>query len=233
MTASRAVAVRAVVALLLMFVPVLLAYAAIPRFNFGWRIEPEHRVVLSSILQQSLTVDSALRGAAAFAQAPPGDGDDLAQSGEFLALASPSEPALLLRSRESVSEALAYAPANPRAWTLLCELDAAQSSPRIVSCLDTAFALTQYDWFTAERRMRLVAEEWPFLDESLRDKAVNVVLPMWTSPRWVNGWTLQYVLYDLSRSANGRQLLRAGFIADRDALRSFNRFVIQVRTDGR
>jgi hypothetical protein len=81
--------------------------------------------------------------------------------------------------------------------------------------------------------MLLLAAEWPYLDGPLRDSAVNIVLPMWNTDEWSNGSTLRYVLLDLSRTANGRQLLLAGLISDPEALRSFNRWAIGERIYGR
>ncbi len=225
--------IRVIFGVLLLSVPALLAWAAVPRFIFGLGTEGAHRLVLSATIGRSVPIESARAAAAAFEQAPRGDGDDRAWGAEFLALAARGNSVTLAQSRQLADEALADAPANPRAWTLLCALEANRSPALGVACLDTGFPIARYDWFTADWRMRLIAFEWPFLDETLRDSATSLILPMWNTAQWTNGMTLRPALYDLSRSDNGRQLLRAGLISDRETLRSFNRFVIRERIDGR
>jgi hypothetical protein len=224
--------VRVAIGALLLLVPAFLACTAIPRLVFGLRSEAAHRLVQAALVGQKVSGESARAAAAAFEQAPQGDGDDKAQVAEFLALAAGGNPAMYLHARQEVTEALAHSPANARAWTLVCEIDATIAPARAVACLDTDFAIARYDWFTAGRRMRLVAYEWPFLDETLRDSAASLIIPMWNTAQWANGLTLRDALYELSRTDDGRQLLRAGLIPDREALRSFNRFVIRERTDG-
>jgi hypothetical protein len=225
--------VRVAFGAVLLLVPAVLACAAVPRLVFGLRSEAAHRLVQAAIFGQPVPGESARAAAAAFQQAPPGDGDDEAQAAEFLALAAGGDRAMYLRARQEVTVALAHSPANARGWTLLCEIDATLSPAHAVACLDTGFVIARYDWFTAGRRIKLVAYEWPFLDEPLRDTAARVIIPMWNTAQWANGLTLRDALYDLSRSDDGRQLLRAGLISDRAVLRRFNRFVIRERTDGR
>ncbi len=225
--------VRIVFGTLLLVVPALFACAAIPRLIFGLRTEATYRLVMSATFGKSVPVDSARAAAEAFARAPSDDGGDRAMAAEFLALGALGDPATLARSFRIVSESLAHAPANPRAWTLLCELEANRSPARAVACLDASFTIGRYDWFTAGRRMRLVAFEWPYLDERLRDQAASLVIPMWnTWPQWTESVTLRKVLYELTRSDAGRQLLRAGLISEPETLRSFNRFVIKERMNG-
>jgi hypothetical protein len=222
--------VKIVIGVLFLSVPALLTYAAVPRMLFGLQTEPAHRLVLSATVGESVPVESAQIAAKVFERAPSDDGDDEAQAAEFLARTAGTNHTTLSQARREAIDALAHAPANPRAWTLLCEIKATEKVPsKVVACLDTVFSLVRYDWFTADRRMRLVAYEWPYLDQGLRDSAVELILPMWNSTQWIDGSTLRGTLYDLSRSEGGRQLLRAGLISDRQALRDFNRFVILER----
>jgi hypothetical protein len=229
---SKGRPVRIVIGMLLLCVPTLLAYAAVPRLLFGLQTEPAHRSVLSATSSESVSVESAQIAAKDFEGAPSDDGDDEAQAAEFLARTAGANRATLSQVRKEVIDALTHAPTNPRAWTLLCEIKTTEQMPaRTVTCLDTVFSLVRYDWFTADRRMRLVAYEWPYLDQGVRDSAVQLILPMWNSTDWIDGSTLRGALYDLSLSENGRQLLKAGMISDRQALRDFNRFVIHERMD--
>jgi len=229
---SKVVPVRTFLGIVLLIVPAALIYLAIPRFTFGLSSASTERLVLLATYQQSISLQAARAAATALERAPAEDGNDLAQASEFLALGAAGDSILLARSRASAIAAITHAPTNPLAWTLLCEAEASRRPLPAVSCLDTSFSLTRYDWFTADERMRLIAEEWPFLNESLRDSAAGLIIPMWYSAHWDYGLTLRNTLYNLSRSENGRQLLRAGFAGDRQALRDFNRFAIQKQFDG-
>jgi hypothetical protein len=230
MTNASALAIRTACAVLLLCVPVLLAAAALPRLAFGFQTEAADRLVLSATLGEPIPAASAQAAAAGFGRAPSDDGDDHVWEAEFTMLGPSPDTE---RARRVVSEALADAPANVRGWILLCELEANASPMRGVGCLDTGYFIAQFDWFTTDRRMQLIAREWPYLDERLRDAATQAILPMWHTTEWSNALTLHGALYDLSRSDDGRQLLRAGFIADREEMHAFNRFVIEERMNGR
>lgn len=117
---------------------------------------------------------------------------------------------------------------------MFCQIESRRNPQAAVACLDRAFTIAPYDWYTAGRRMALVADNWPYLDLKLRDEAANLVLPMWrtTYPEWTFSLHFYDELYALTLSENGRALLRAGFISDRDALRAFNRFVMDERFNG-
>ncbi len=218
---------------MLLGVPAILSVLAAPRLVGGLGIEPAYRLVGEATLGVPLSASATRAAASAYAGVATDDADNLAQRAEFLKLADGNDPRKLLEVRELLIRSLTHAPVNPRAWTLLCRVEAKQSPARAVACLDTGFFVAPFDWFITGQRMSLVAAEWPYLDERLRDAAANEILPMWNSAGWSNGRTLRYALYDLSRFSNGRQLLRAGFISDRKALFAFNRFVVQERINGR
>ena len=50
---------------------------------------------------------------------------------------------------------------------------------------------------------------------------------MWTVVWPISNATLRGVLYQLSFTENGRQLLRAGFAGHRAELRDFNRYIFE------
>jgi len=223
----------------LLFVPLFLLSEAVPRLVYGLRIEPVYRLVQATISGNPVPWETARAAAEKFRDAPYGDGNDLTQAAEFLSKSSRGNSTVLLQSRSLLLDALSHTPTNPRAWTLFCQIEALTQPADAVRCLDKGFYISRYDWFTISQNMRLVALEWPWLDEPLRNEAVELVIPMWettewmwTTPQWIDGTTLRYALYDLSGSDNGRQLLLAGFLSDPEALRSFNRFVIRGRRSG-
>jgi hypothetical protein len=215
-----------------LIMPGLLLYAAFPRLIFGLKTEPAHSLALSAELGQMVPAESAEIAATTFESAPRTDGDDDTLAAEFVMLSAAGKPPDLSKLNQMVAEALRYSPANARAWMLYCDEESRRSWSRAIACLDVQFQISPYDWFTAEQRMQLVAREWPYLDERLRDKAAALVIPMWHTTQWLDGSTLRYSLYNLSRTENGRQLLRAGMTSDRETLRSFNRFVIMEHTYG-
>ena len=162
----------------------------------------------------------------------PDDGNSEAIYAELLARGAGGKGPETARARTVTIDALSHAPTNPRAWTLLCGIDAQRSRTEAVHCLDMAFSVTPFDWFTAEARMQMAASEWPLLDEKLRDSVVGLVRPMWTCTKWNGGAGLKDVLLDLSSSDNGRQLLRAGFQSDVSELRDFNRWIFRRQIYG-
>jgi len=217
---------------LLLFVPALLAALALPRLLQGVRAEPFHRVVDFAQLGKRLSPSTYRAAADALAGASENDGESLSERAQILVLSAGNDPATLVRSRALAVDALRAGPSNPDAWLVLCQIDSLQSPTAANRCLDGAFTIAPYDWYTAERRMQLTAQEWPYLDEHVRDKAVSVVLPMWNIVWPMSNYTLRGTLYELSFTDNGRQLLRAGFAGHRSELRDFNRYIIESNTYG-
>jgi hypothetical protein len=217
---------------LLLCVPALLVALALPRLMQAVRVEPFHRIIDSA--QLGLRQPPALYRAAAdaLAETPEDDGESLSARAQVLVLSADKDAAILAQSRALAVSALRAEPTNPDAWLVLCQIDAQQAASAANRCLANAFTIAPYDWYTAERRMLLTADEWPYLDERVRDKAVSVVLPMWTIVWPISNYTLRGVLYELSSTENGRQLLRAGFAGHRSELRDFNRYVIETRIYG-
>lgn len=240
---SSSAPIKVVIGILLLSVPIFFVYTAMPRLALGLQIEPASRLVQLATFQASIPIDVARSAASAFAKAPSDDGDDIAQAAEFLVLHADGDQNTISRSRQMVLLALAHAPANSGAWTLLCELETLRAPRYAVACLKTNFDIARYDWFTADQRMQIAALEWPYLDEQLRDEAASLVLPMWYTTQWKTDWNrdatyfdanfLRDALFRLSKSDNGRQLLRAGFASDLDALRTFNRYTLEERANGK
>jgi len=218
---------RIVIGGILFSVPVLLAAAAIPRLSEGLSAIAFHSVIDAGLLGETLPPVKYRAAADALAGASPDDGWSLTERAQVLTLSGVDNSATLAQARTIVVDALRDAPSNPTGWLLLCQIEAQQKSPDAVACLDNAFAVGAYDWYTAGRRMSLVASEWPYLTKPVRDKAVTYILPMWNTLGWPSGLTLRGPLYALSFTENGRQLLRAGFAGHRDDLRDFNRYIIE------
>ena len=209
---------------ILLCVPVLFAVLAVPRFLRGLSAEPFHRVIDAAELGERLPASTDRAAADALADAAPDDGQSLAEHALTLVLSADRDPAALARARTLVVDSLRAAPSNPNAWLLLCQIDAHSDPDTANACLANALRVSAYDWYTTGARMRLVAEQWPYLDERVRDKAVSLIMPMWTAVDPF-GRSLHGALYQLSFTANGRQLLRAGFAGHRDDLRDFNHYI--------
>ena len=211
----------------LLCVPVLLAALALPRFLLGVSIEPFGGVIDSGLLGERLAPSTYRAASDALSGASDDDGESLSERARVLVLSAEKDPATIAQSRALAIHALQDAPSNANAWILLCQIDARRAPTDGVTCLDHAFAISPFDWYTAEWRMSLAADEWPYLDERVRDRAVSLVLPMWKVVWPVSEATLRPALYRLSFTSNGRQLLRAGFAGHRPELRDFNRYVIE------
>lgn len=220
---------RAAFAILAVLLSLMLVVLALPRFITGLKREAAGETIALMIDGRKEPLSAYRSAAAALAGAL--DGESLAERAELLARAS-NDPRMLAKSRELAIEGLARAPADPRAWTLLCAIEAAHDPGQGVSCLDTGFFVGPYDWYATPWRMQLAASEWSYLDERLRDAATALILPMWHSEQWGDDNALRATLFELSKSADGRQLLRAGFLADKNAMRRFNRWVMRKRIDG-
>src|SRR5215471_15784112 len=82
-------------------------------------------------------------------------------------------------AQTTLLEALSAAPANPRGWTLLCEIEINIDRDRAASCMDTAFYIGPFDWFTARRRTVLSAYLWPQLDRDTQDAAARRLRLIW------------------------------------------------------
>jgi hypothetical protein len=216
---------------ILLCVPVLLVVLAAPRFQQGVSAEPFHHVIDSAELREHLPASAYRDAANALAGAPGDDGESLADRAQLLALSAENDSATIAQARGLVVQALRAEPSAPDAWLLLCQIDARHAPAAANDCLANAFAISPYDWYTTERRMSLVAGQWPYLSGHVRDRAVSFILPMWTTV-WPNDTTLHGVLYELSFTEDGRQLLRAGFAGHRSDLRDFNRYVIEENSYG-
>lgn len=221
--------IKAVFAIIALLPPLFLVSRAAPAFIAGLGVESARGTVERMIAGQTQSRSAYRDAAAALWRAE--DGESLAERAELLARAS-NDPRAVDRAYELVSEGVARAPADPRAWVLLCAIEASRDPGRGAFCLDRGFFVGRYDWYAMPWRMELAAREWPYLDQHVRDAAASFVLPMWNTEEWGDGNDLRAALFDLSETADGRQLLRAGFLADRNALRRFNHWVLRKRIDG-
>jgi hypothetical protein len=229
---SRPLQAKIVVGGVFLCVPALLALLAVPRLAQGLNVAEFHRVIDQGLLGERLPAIQYRAAADQLATASPDDGESLTDRAQVLALSAPNDPATLSEARGIVVQALRDEPSNPVGWLLLCQIDAGRQPASAAGCLDNAFAVAPYDWYTADRRMLLTASEWPYLNERARNKAVSLILPMWNIVWPINNYTLRGTLYELSFTENGRQLLRAGFAGHRDDLREFNRYIIEENTYG-
>ena len=203
--------------LLLVAVPAGLSVFAVPRFA-----ESASSPSVTGVETDRLFAHEVPRGRLARAnrdlrQIAPGDGDALAWRAEIDALLAGSSDAALERARATLLEGLSHAPANPRAWTLLCEIDIRIHRDRAASCMDTAFYVGPFDWFLAERRTVLSAWLWPQLDRDTQDAAARRLHLIWDDPR------LHWIALEAGLEPNGAALVTAAFAHDNASLAAFER----------
>jgi hypothetical protein len=154
----------------------------------------------------------------------PDDGDNLIARAEALSLAAGNNQSTLKDARDLVLEGIADAPANPRGWTVLCELDARFDEPAAGRCMDVALYIGPFDWFMAGPRTQLAGELWPYMSPESQDTTARRMRLFW---RNVNLRELLWYAYD---TRYGAVMLTVSFAPERDTLRSLNRWLIRKAT---
>jgi len=159
------------------------------------------------------------------------DGDGLIEGAEIMAAQSNGRKGELRDARLQTIRGLEYAPANPRGWTLLCEIDLASAPNDAAKCMDTAFFIAPFDWYVARRRAVLAADLWPRLDSDVQLAAARRVRLMWNSDNWPDH-RVKDALYDVYQAPYGRDLLTAGFAGDKEEMRELDRWLIRQNMYG-
>jgi hypothetical protein len=207
-------------------IPALLLYWSIPRFIAGWPREAAQPMVQAALDERPLTIAQYAKAAADLSSTLPDDGDDLVDRAEMIALASKNDHARLLDARQVVVQGLENSPANPRGWTLLCEIDAQIGMTDATSCFETAIVVGPFDWFLARRRAILAAYLWPSLDPFTRAVAARRVRLMWGIP------DLHRELWQIMHTSHGPLLVAAALDGYPDDVRRFNRWYMQMNFYG-
>ncbi len=229
---SLSLPVRVSIGLVLLCVPVALISLAWPRAVQGYRTAFAHPIIGMVTADTDLSIPLYATTANAFAHTPNDDADGLAWRAEFMDLAAAGSHRSDSIIRGLLLTSLAQSPVNPRSWTLLCELRQAESAMKGIACLRDAFRAGAFDWFVIERRLKLAATDWAFLDKPLRDEAVSLVKPMWHTDDWPSKMTLRFVLMRMLDSENGRQLILAGLDAEPHGIQDFVTWVVMVKLYG-
>jgi hypothetical protein len=188
--------------------PLLLIVLAIPRFEAGLRLPEVKEVVLDRSLSLSVAPSRLQRAQRALANGIAEDGETKLWRAEFLALLAGSDRERLEAARQLTVDGLAAEPANPRGWTLLCELDVALSRNDAARCLDTAFYIGPFDWYVSRRRTALSVHLWPEIDADTRDAAARRLRLIWETPG------LRNIDLEVARTANGQIMLEQAFADD-------------------
>jgi hypothetical protein len=214
-----------------LIVPAVLILLAVPRLIEGIGAERALPAVNAGVSGDSLPIERWRYAANDLSLTMPSNGDGLIRRAEMIYLGANGNLEGLAQARAVVVDGLTQAPANPRGWTLLCEIDARIALNEAPRCMDTGFFVAPFDWFVAPRRALLAAELWPTLDPDVQDAAARRVRLMWESDRW-DDHRIRDVLYDVYRTPYGAALLTAGFRNDHEELRTFNRWLIHQQMHG-
>jgi hypothetical protein len=215
-----------------MLIPMLLVGLATPRFVEGIGLERSLATYNASVAEQPLSSANYQRAAGALTFIASADGDGLIERAEMITQAANGRAMQLREARAFTVEGLRRAPANPRGWTLLCEIDFSIVPSEASRCMDTAFFIAPFDWYVARKRALLAAYLWPGLDLDVREAAARRVRLMWESDRWPDH-RVKEALYDVYRAPNGEAILFAAFKDDREQLRALNRWLVrQEMEDG-
>jgi hypothetical protein len=214
-----------------LIIPAVLIFLATPRLIEGVGAERALSAVNAAVNGTRLPIDRWRLAADDLGTTLPDNGDGQIRRAEMIYLAANGDTAGLAAARAVVVDGLTLAPANPRGWTLLCEIDARIARAYAPRCMDTGFFVAPFDWFVAGRRALLAADLWPVLDADVQDAAARRVRLMWESDHW-DDHRVKFVLFDVYQAPNGAALLTAGFKADKDELREFNRWLIRQQMYG-
>jgi hypothetical protein len=206
--------------------PLFLAALALPRLEAASGLLSVQRVLLDRLGALSVAPKRLEIAQKALAGSLPGDGENVLWRAELLAILAGRNHALLERARLLAIEGLTFEPANPRGWTLLCEIDVAMHRSDAARCLDTAFYIGPFDWFVANRRTVLSAYLWPSLDADTRDAAARRVRLLFGNPK------LRDIDFQIARTANGRAMLAAAFRSDPGMRAEFDRLAGQQLSSG-
>jgi len=214
-----------------LIVPAVLILLAVPRLIEGVGAERALPAVNAGVSGDRLPIDRWRYAANDLSLTMPNNGDGLIRRAEMLYLAANGNLEGMAQAKAVVIDGLTLAPANPRGWTLLCEIDARIALSEAPRCMDTGFFVAPFDWFVARRRALLAAQLWPMLDADTQEAAARRVRLMWESDHW-DDHRVKFALYDVYQAPNGAALLTAGFRSDKDELREFNRWLIRQQMYG-
>ena len=217
---------KSVIAVFGLLLPLILIVLAVPRMLEGVALARARQATAASLVEEKFPLQGYAAAASELRSVLPDDGDNLIRQAELVAHAANGQAAGLAQARAIAVTGLLHSPANPRGWTLLCEIDDRINRPAAPACMETGFFIAPFDWFTARRRAILAADLWPDLSDDVRQAAARRVRMMWESDRW-DDHRVKFSLYDVYRTPNGPQLLGAGMRDNRDELREMNRWLIQ------
>jgi hypothetical protein len=160
-----------------------------------------------------------MRAQQVLSSAPQGDGETKLWRAEFLAVLAKKDKAQLEAARSLTLDGLAADPANPRGWTLLCEIEVVLGRNDASKCLDTAFFIGPFDWFVASRRTALSIYLWPTLDSDTQSAAARRLNLLWQTQG------LRIIALQAAQTANGRTMLKEAFATDPAGKEAFERAV--------
>jgi len=216
--------IRSSVSLVLLLVaPLVLIGLALPRLLAGNQLPGVQAVLFDRIAARSIAPQRLEKAQAALASALPGDGVNELWRAELSALLAGMSKTRLREARAATIDGLADDPANPRGWTLLCELDIALRRDDAARCLDTAFFIGPFDWFVARRRTALSIHLWPQLDPDTKDAAARRLRLIWQTPG------LRFIDVEAAQSANGKLMLAEALASDPGARVELSRLVRESR----
>jgi hypothetical protein len=210
----------------LLLVPSALAALAWPRLQNGVALAGIKHVVDERLRGRSLAKDK-LQAARFAVSAPSENGETLLWRAELDGMLAGKDPNGLEAARLETIAALKADPANPRTWTLLCELDTNLKRSDAGTCLDTAFYVGPFDWYVARRRAVLAAYLWPSLDDDTKDAAARRLRLMWESN--IAGYPLMRpILYDVAQVPFGRVMIDKAFAHDRWTLHAIDVWLMRM-----
>jgi hypothetical protein len=215
-------------ALVLLAVPTILATAALPAYLAGRELSFAGPVLSARLYGKSVDRPGLESAEGHLAMASASGGEATAWHAEVLALLAGSNPQALALARDEVLTGISKAPANPRAWALLCELAVKLGRSDAPDCLSTALDIGPFDWFTARRKAMLTAYLWRKLDSSTQETAAHQLWTIWGARVDHSDPLMRSIVFDVDHEADGPLLLADAFKDDRAGLRDLNRWLMNT-----
>ena len=211
----RSAFIVALLAIVLLIPPVLLATMAVPRLGAGLAQAKIEDVISDRRLGYEILPARSEIAERSLSRALPADGDSEIWRAELIAVRGSHDKAELRTAQALVVDGLSHAPASTRGWTLLCEIDFSIVRADAPACMNTAFYVGPFDWYVAQRRTVLSAVLFPKLDADTRAAAARRLKLVWEDPG------LRWVAYEAANQPNGAALVSAAFADDPVGMKNF------------
>ncbi len=203
----------------LLFPPVILLLAALPRFASGIALEAAFPVPSYMTVVRTLPINATRATAHVLASAAEADGEAQIARSRAAYLSGEVGPKIIAMGDNGVS----HAPSSAAGWTLLAALRTPVDRARAAAAMSVALELAPRDYYLAAWRARTAAPLWADLPADARESAARQVRLVWSDRR------LRHQIRSILAVRGGPNLVTYAMKNDPDGLRALNRMVARER----